>query len=42
MTSTQYAESIALPGEEAAAIGSRPHLWRGQITPGSWDKVEAE
>ncbi len=42
MSSTQYAESIALPGEEAAAIGSRPHLWRGQIIPGSWEKVEAE
>ncbi|HSS87780.1 MAG TPA: hypothetical protein VLL69_00555 [Streptosporangiaceae bacterium] len=42
MSSTQYAESIAPPGEEAAAIGSRPHLWRGKITAGSWDKVEAE
>jgi hypothetical protein len=22
--------------------GSRPYLWRGQTTPGSWEKVEAE
>jgi hypothetical protein len=42
MSSTQYVESIAPPGEEAAAIGSRPHLWRGRTTSGSWEKVEAE
>ena len=42
MSSTPYVESIAPQGEEATAIGSRPHLWRGQTTPGSWEKVEAE